>query len=181
MRTQLIQRGLLGVGLATVLLACFTEPNYSDVPEIRLVGPPTKITLEAGTGVGQSRRDSVIVTIGFQDGSGDLGEDTRDTTRQRLVFGKEAWGNYEIRSFQFTNGKFTELPAGDNKKLFFPRLTREGQKGAIEGDLDFSQVFPYQRPFRLVPVKFQIRIRDRALRVSNIIETDTISVPLNGR
>ncbi len=181
MRTQLIQRSLLGLGLATVLLACLDEPNYSDVPTIRLVGPPTKVTLEPGILVGQSRRDSVIVTIGFQDGTGDLGEDTRDTTRQRLIFGKEPWGNYEIRTFQFLNGTFTELPQGDNKKLFFPRLTREGQRGPIEGDLDFSQVFPYQRPFRMVPVKFQIRIRDRGLQVSNIIETDTISVPLNAR
>ncbi len=181
MRRQLIHQGLLAAALAVTLTACFTEPNYSDTPEIRLVGPPVKVTLEAGTGVGQARRDSVIMTIRLQDGTGDIGEDTRDSTRQRVVFGKETWGNYEVKTFEFANGTYKELPSSDNRKLFFPRSPLGEQKGAVEGDIDFSQVFFYQRPFRMAPVRFQVRIRDRALHVSNTIVTDTISVPLNGR
>ncbi|MBO0930799.1 hypothetical protein [Fibrella aquatilis] len=180
MRKQLIQ-GLVVLGvLGTAATACFVEPNYSDTPEIRFLSV-TKQTLEAGTGVGRPRRDSVIVTINFQDGTGDLGENTQDTTRQRVVFGKETWGNYEIKTFQLVSGKYEELPLAVLSKLYFPRLTREGQKGSIEGVLDFSQIFPYQRNFKMVPVKFQIRIRDRGLRISNTIETDTLSVPINGR
>ena len=179
MRKQLIHRGALLVALSIVAAACFTEPDYSDTPEIQLVGPPVKQFKPAGTGVGAAPRDSVITTIRFQDGTGDIGEDTRDTTRIRRVYGRETWGNYEIRTFQFVNGQFSELPLGDNQKLYFPGPPR--QQGAVEGFVDFSQVFIYQQPFRLVPVKFQIRIRDRALNVSNIIETDTITVPLNGR
>ncbi|MEZ0483024.1 hypothetical protein [Fibrella aquatica] len=181
MRRQLIHRGMVAVALATALTACFTEPNYSDTPEIRLVGPPVKVTLEPGTGVGQARRDSVIMTIRLQDGTGDIGEDTRDTTRLRQVFGADTWGNYEIKTFEFVNGGYRELPSSDNSKLFFPRSPLGEQKGAIEGDIDFSQVFFYQRPFRMATVRFQVRIRDRALNVSNTIVTDTISVPLNGR
>ncbi len=181
MRRQLIHQGMLAVALAVTLTACFTEPEYSDTPEIRLVGPPVKVTLEAGTGVGQARRDSVIMTIRLQDGTGDIGEDPRDSTRQRVVFSKENWGNYEVKTFEFANGKYTELPSADNRKLFFPRSPLAEQKGAVEGDIDFSQVFFYQRPFRMAPVRFQVRIRDRALNVSNTIVTDTISVPLNGR
>jgi hypothetical protein len=173
---------MIAVALAATLMACFTEPDYSDTPEIRLVGPPVKVTLEPGTGVGlTTRRDSVIMTIRLQDGTGDIGEDTRDTTRQRVVFGKETWGNYEVKTFEFVNGTYRELPSSDNRKLFFPRSPLGEQKGAVEGDIDFSQVFFYQRPFRMAPVRFQVRIRDRALNVSNTIVTDTISVPLNGR
>ena len=169
------------VVLSTAITACFVEPNYSDTPEIRYLSV-SRLTLEAGTGVGRPKRDSVIVTINFQDGSGDLGENTQDTTRQRLVFGKETWGNYEIKTLQYTGpNKFEEIPLAVLSKLYFPRLTKEGQRGAVEGVLDFSQIFPYQRNFRLVPVKFQVRIRDRALNISNIIETDTLSVPVNGR
>ncbi|MEZ0540782.1 hypothetical protein [Fibrella arboris] len=181
MRRQLIHQGLLALVLSATLAACFTEPNYSDTPEIRLVGPPVKVTLAAGSGVGQAARDSVILTIRLQDGTGDIGEDTRDTTRQRVVFGKETWGNYEVKTFEYVNGTYKELPAGDNRKLFFPRSPLGSPKGAVEGDIDFSQVFFYQRPYRLAPVRFQVRIRDRALNVSNTIITDTISVPLNGR
>lgn len=181
MRRQLIQRLILAGSLGAVAAACYVEPNYSDTPEISVVGTPVKYTLEAGTGVGAARRDSVILTIRFQDGTGDLGEDNRDTTRIRTVFGKETWGNYELKTFYLQNGQFVEQNAGVNAKLFFPRLTREGQKGAIEGDLYFSQTFPYVQPFRFVTAKFQIRVRDRGLRVSNIVETDTISVPISGR
>ena len=181
MRRQLIHQALVAVALAAMLTACFREPEYSDTPEIRLVGPPVKVTLEAGTGVGQARRDSVVMTIRLQDRLGDIGEDTRDTTRQRVIFGKETWGNYEVKTFEYVNGTYRELPLNDNRKLFFPRSPLGEQKGAVEGDIDFSQVFFYQRPFRLAPVRFQVRIRDRALHVSNTIMTDTISIPLNGR
>ena len=181
MRKQLIHRGFIAVTLVATLAACFTEPDYSDTPKIQLIGPPVKVTLEAGTRVGQARRDSVIITIRLQDGTGDIGENTRDTTRQRLVFGKETWGNYEIKTFELVNGANKELVFLDNSKLFFPRSPLVAQKGAVEGDVDFSQVFFYQRPFRMAPVRFQIRVRDRALNVSNTILTDTISVPLNAR
>lgn len=181
MRRQLIQRMVLACGLGAAAAACYVEPDYSDTPEISVVGTPVKFTLEAGTGVGAARRDSVILTIRFQDGTGDLGEDNRDTSRIRTLFGRESWGNYELKTFYLDNGRFVEQNAGVNAKLFFPRFTREGQRGAIEGTLDFSQTFPYVRPFRMVPAKFQIRIRDRGLRVSNMVETDTISVPISGR
>ena len=181
MHKRLIHQGLTAITLAATLTACFTEPNYSDTPEIRLIGPPVKVTLEAGDRVGQARRDSVIMTIRLQDGTGDIGENTRDTTRQRLVFGKETWGNYEIKTFELVNGAYKELVFVDNSKLFFPRSPLAAQKGAVEGDIDFSQVFFYQRPFRMAPVRFQVRIRDRALNVSNTVTTDTISVPLNAR
>lgn len=182
MRRQLIQRIILACGLGAVAAACYVEPDYSDTPEISVVGTPVKYTLEANPLiVGGARRDSVILTIRFQDGSGDLGEDNRDTSRIRSLFGRETWGNYELKTFYLENGRFIEQNAGVNAKLFFPRFTREGQKGAIEGTLDFSQTFPYVRPFRMVPAKFQVRIRDRGLRVSNVIETDTISVPISGR
>ncbi|WP_345269572.1 hypothetical protein [Nibrella viscosa] len=180
MQRQVIQHSVFLLGLALLVSACFNEPNYSDTPEISFK-QVSKFTLAAGGGVGQARRDSVIVTIGFQDGAGDLGEDVRDTARINRTFRNETWGNYEITTFQLVNGRYEVLPLAVNNKLFFPRLTREGQRGAIEGTLDFSQIFAYQRDFRMVPVKFRIRIRDRGMRVSNYAETDTIQVPLSGR
>lgn len=180
MRRQVIQHSVFLLGLALIVAGCFTEPNFSDTPEISFK-QISKYTLEAGKGVGQSKRDSVIVTIGFQDGNGDLGENVSDTARINRIFKQETWGNYEVKAYQLVQGKYEVLELPVFSKLYFPRLTREGQKGAIEGTLDFSQIFPYQRDFKIVPVKFQIRVRDRALRVSNVAETDTIYVPLSGR
>ncbi|MBC8154997.1 MAG: hypothetical protein H7Z72_19050 [Bacteroidetes bacterium] len=183
MQRQLIQSAFLLIGLVLTLSACFNEPDYSETPAISFKSV-VPYTIEAGGGVGQGRRDSVVVTISFQDGDGDLGEDINDTTRIRRMFADETWGNYELKTFQLINGRFVELNLSANNKLYFPRLTREGQKGAIEGTLDFSQKFFYQTGqsgFRIVPLKFQIRVRDRAFNVSNVIETDTVRVPVGNR
>jgi len=117
----------------------------------------------------------------FQDKSGDIGEDVSggaDSSRLRSVFGKEAWGNYEIRTFRLIRGNYEEVTLDVNNKLFFPRLFKPTQKGALEGTLYFRQAFFYSRGFVRYPLKFRLRIRDRALNVSNTIETDTIVLPL---
>ncbi len=64
-----------------------------------------------------------------------------------------------------------------NNFLVLPDLTKGKPKGAIEGTLDFAQLFQYGNTVKLFPTKFRIRIRDRALNVSNIIETDTLTLP----
>lgn len=183
MQRQLIHSFLVTASVLLTVSACINEPNYSKTPAISFKSVQ-KILRPAGTGVGQGKRDSVVVTISFQDGDGDLGEDTGDTMRIKQLFANETWGNYELKTFQLTNGKYTELILPANNKLYFPRLTKDGQKGSIEGTLDFSQKFFYQTGqsgYKLVPVKFQVRIRDRALNVSNTIETDTVQVAVSNR
>lgn len=177
MRRQLIQPYLFVLGIALTLTSCFSEPDYSDTPaiEFREILP---YPLEAGKGVGKGKRDSVVIKIAFKDGDGNLGNDTpvpkADSARYASNGG---WGNYEIRTFRFINKQYVELDQPINKTLFFPDLTKNKPKGAIEGTLDFYQIFQYGNSYQLYPTKFRIRIRDRALQESNVIETDTVMVP----
>jgi hypothetical protein len=183
MQRQLIQSGVLFLALTLGLSACFTEPDFSNTPVIRFQ-QIYKITKPASADRRTPKRDSVVITIDGEDGDGDLGEDIQlDSARiRRTVFAKETWGNYELRTFQLVNGKYEELILADYQKLFFPRLYRNDKRGPIEiTSLDFGSVFPYPNNFRLVTVKFRLKIRDRALRESNTIETDTITVPIFGR
>ncbi|WP_461104106.1 hypothetical protein [Spirosoma koreense] len=177
MRRQLIQPYLLIVGLGLTVSACFTEPNYSDTPVIDFKGL-FKYTIAAGKGVGQSKRDSVVITIGFKDGTGDLGTDLplskSDSVRLATNGG---WGNYQITTLRLVNKQYVEYKVPTNQTLVFPNLTKDKPKGAIEGSLDFFQIFQYGTRYQLYPTKFQIKIRDRALQESNVIETDTVSVP----
>ncbi len=165
--------------LALMLTGCYSEPNYSDVPEISqpLLSPFKNLPASADRRT--ARRDSIVITVRFQDGTGDLGEDTQlDSARiRRTVFAKESWGNYQLKTLRLENGRYVELASGDNSKLYFPRLFGKNQKGALEGTLDFSQVYFYGKSYKLYPVKYQIQIRDRALNLSNIVETDTVAVP----
>ncbi|QJW88280.1 hypothetical protein HNV11_02250 [Spirosoma taeanense] len=177
MRRQLIQPYLFVFGIALTLSACFNEPNYSDTPEIEFkeVSPP--YTIEAGTGIGKQKRDSVIITIGFKDGDGNLGNDVPVPKADSARYVSNGnWGNYKIRTFRLVNKKYEEVNLQENRILYFPDLTKGKPKGAIEGTLEFRQIYYYGNRFRRYPVKYQIQIRDRALNQSNVIETDTVTV-----
>ncbi len=173
MRQELMLKGLL-----LALMVCFAscskdEPTFSSTPSIEF-NSITKYIV--GSNAAQTRRDSVVIAITFKDGDGDLGEDTRDTTRLKQIFTNQPWGNYQIRTFQLVNGKFEEVPIPANANLFFQQTSTK--RGPIQGALDFRQTFSYQLNAKLIPVKFQIRLRDRQLNESNIVETDTIRVPI---
>lgn len=182
MQRQLIQSGVLFLALALGLSACFTEPNFSNTPSISF-GQIYKITKPASADRRTAKRDSVVINISIEDGDGDLGEDVQlDSVRiRRTVFGKETWGNYQLKTFQLVNGKYEELILTDYQKLFFPRLYRKDKRGPVEVAFDFSTTFPYSNTVKLKTVKFQVKIRDRALNESNVIETDTITVPIYGQ
>ena len=177
MRRQLIQPYLFVVGAALVLSSCFNEPNYSDTPAIDFKGV-FRYTLEAGKGVGKGKRDSVVTTIGFKDGDGNIGDNIPlPKADQDRYASNGGWGSYRIRTFRLENNKYVELPQAENNALFIPDLTKGKPKGAIEGTLDFYQIFQYTNRFQRYPTKFQIQIRDRSLNVSNVIETDTVTLP----
>jgi hypothetical protein len=160
--------------LSPVVLNCSTEPHFTNTPQITFKGF-NKYLLSAGNGVGKAKRDSLIITIGFKDGDGDLGNDlpltSLDSTRYIQTGG---WGNYRIRTFRLENNQYKELSFSETNFLLFPQLSRKEKKGAIEGDLDLRQIYPYGTRYTLYPTKFRIQIRDRALNLSNEVETDTI-------
>ncbi|UFH53825.1 hypothetical protein [Spirosoma sp. KNUC1025] len=177
MRRQQIQPYLLVLGIALALSSCFNEPNYSNTPEIEFKGI-SRYTIAAGKGVGQSKRDSIVITIGFKDGDGDLGNSLPPSKADSTLYASNGgWGNYQIKTFRYINKQYVELPLSVNTTLIFPDLAKDKPKGAIEGTLDFNQVYQYGTTYRLYPTKFQIRIRDRALQQSNVIETDTVTLP----
>lgn len=160
-----------------MVFGCFQEPPYSKLPQIKFKGF-SRYTLQAGSGVGQARRDSLVITIGFTDGDGDLGNTLPLTTSELDRYQQAGgWGNYKIRTFRLENNQYIERAQGEDTLLTFPRLRREGKTGAIEGDLEFEKLYPYGSRIIIYPTKYLIQIRDRALNVSNEIETDTIHLP----
>ena len=108
-----------------------------------------------------------------------------DHPRLRLVqpIDDRVWDRYEtepvdLRIDRFQSPHMLLKHDEENRVLIFPRLTKDGTKGAIEGTLEFRQVFFYSRNAKITPIKFQIKIRDRSLLESNVVETDTVHVPI---
>lgn len=164
---------ILTTSLAIGAAGCFTPPDYSPVPEIEF----NSITkFETTNAFLQVKQDSVVITLKFKDGDGDLGESQqgREDTKYK------DWGNYELKTFKLNKQtkQFEEIILPANAKIFFPMLKPDGKRGPIEGLLDYSSLFPYSRNAQMATLKFRIRLRDRALNNSNVVESDTISIPL---
>lgn len=157
---------------AVALTNCVDIPDYSDTPEIDYNGIDQNTEVDETSG--KKVRENVIITINFRDGDGDLGEeiDQRDT----LKYGE--WGSYELTTARKNkDGSWSESILAEDKYKWIPVLKPDGNPGPINGKLDLNTSFLYGNSSVPVTVKFKVRIRDRALRVSNMIETDTISVP----
>ncbi|MFD1142128.1 hypothetical protein ACFQ4C_13460 [Larkinella insperata] len=173
MSTRIIRHGLFFFGIAALLVGCLEPPDFSNVPSI---SAPVVSSYPAFDDFSQIPKDSVVITVKFEDGDGDLGE-VPDARNDTIKYAE--WGNYELKVYQLVNGRFEYVDLPVLNKLFFPRLKPDDKASPLEGKLDFSQSFLRSRNAKLTPVKFAIRIRDRSMNVSNVVETDTISIPLS--
>lgn len=149
------------------LIGCYKETTFDVKPAIEFKTLKKEIRIDQFAG---SKKDSVILTINFQDGDGDLGLNEKEKTAAEL---KNDF-NYIIRIFRKKKGVFTEYIPDVSYSGYFPRLKTDGKIGPIEGTIDYSIDFPH--PFTPVKdsLKFQITIKDRAGNISNTTESSVI-------
>ena len=124
-----------------------------------------------------------IISLSYTDGDGDLGLDDADTLSP---FGpRDAhYYNMEIDYLKSVNGEFVKTPLlvwnvqtqnydTVSFSARFRRLRHSEEPKPISGTMDYQLMV--QNPFSPDDtVKFEIRIFDRALHVSNTIQTDPI-------
>jgi hypothetical protein len=149
----------------TVLLSCVKEKNFPPEPKIEFVSYKTY-------GV-----DSADCTISFRDGDGDIGILEGDTSSK---------DDYQLKYlYQGTDGQFHPFDMIDSTTamdtLFYsyrvPDITPDGQYKSLEGQIKAKlRSSPVYFPGHHV-VKFEIRLRDRAGHLSNIVTTNEIVVP----
>ncbi|TDE18243.1 hypothetical protein [Dyadobacter psychrotolerans] len=158
---------------AIALASCVDIPDFSDTPTIFYNGiDQFTVTDESGT------REKVVITIDFEDGDGDLGatDSERDNDAFKKPYGK--WGNYElVTARKLANGKWLETILSEDSVKWMDILKPDGKPGPIKGKLDLNTYFARGNNTIPITLKFKIRIRDRALHVSNQIETDSVVVP----
>lgn len=153
--------------LLGTLQSCYKEPEFDAVPEISFQRIQREIRVDQFTG---ANKDSVIISVGFRDGDGDLGlnESEKALAEARLNY------NYLVRVFRRRNGRFQEFIPFLPYSGYFPRLRNDNRLGPIEGTLDYSIDFPHPFTLRNDSLKFEIQVQDRAGNFSNIIETEVV-------
>ncbi len=172
---------ILFIGLL-FLTGCFSEPDYPVVPQIEFV------SLENMQSKERANVDSVVITLSFQDGDGDLGLTSTDTLPPFSERNSDGTINRFRHNFFIDlerlneNGEFelVPFPSPDftlNSK--FPVLNTLAKPTALEGDLKFfinvihGGFSPVQKGNVL---RYKISIADRKLNESNVIVTSTMTI-----
>lgn len=169
---------LIALAFSTVLLAACMKPvEYPIEPKIAYEGF-TYIFNADSTFTGEG-----ILSFSYTDGDGDLGLDDRDTA---APFGPNDtyYYNMIVDYMKCVNGEFVKMPLlswNQQTQSYdtvsfnarFHRLRDNDDPKAISGTMEYTM--PVQNP--LSPddtIKFEVRIIDRALHESNVIQTDAI-------
>ena len=157
------------------IAACKSDaPQFSNVPLIELESVEQ---LKDITG-----KDSVIkITLYYEDGDGDIGLTEADTSAP-FNFGSPYFHNLPVTYLVDNgNGEYiefinpsTNLPYG-NQHERIPYLTPTGKFKSISGTID---VFVGANPALAKPdkLKFDIKLMDRDLNVSNTVTTEVIDL-----
>lgn len=158
---------LVVFSVMALVTACYKEISFDEKPYIEFKDLRKEIRLDQTDG---SKKDSVILTIKFQDGDGDLGLNEAE----KAVAVETQDFNYMVRIFRQKNGVFQEVNQEVPYSGFFPRLKSDGKKGPIEGTLDYSLVYFQNFVPKKDSLKYQITIKDRAGNISNTVESKVI-------
>jgi hypothetical protein len=94
------------VGFLTILTACPTPPEFEDVPKIEYEDVQFSIETDTSASGQPLNQDVISVTISFEDGDGDLGLTSSETTPPYQLFDIPLNENRELIFF----GSSPELP-----------------------------------------------------------------------
>ena len=158
---------LVVFSVVALVTGCYKEVSFDVKPYIEFKDLRKEIRLDQFSG---TKKDSVILTVKFQDGDGDLGLNEQEKAAAQT--NKDY--NYIIRLFRKKNGNFQEFIPPRPYSGFFPRLKSDGKLGPIEGTLDYSVDFPHPFVLPKDSIKFEVTIKDRAGNISNSIESSVI-------
>lgn len=178
------KRYLIGLLLlALAVNACQKPVEYPIEPKIAYEGF-TYLMNPDSTFSGEG-----VISFSYTDGDGDLGLDDSDTLPP-FGFHDTYYYNMVVDYLKSENGVFVKTPLlsphvptspDDTLVLYdtvtfnarFKRLRDSEEPKAISGSMDYK--LTVQNPFSPNDtVKFEIRILDRALHESNVIQTDPI-------
>lgn len=165
-----------------LITSCVKEPEFSTTPAISFESIK-KITKVSSDGFGgKTRIDSIIMSIRFEDGDGDLGITATEIKANAKY---KDFRNFEVDVLLKKNGKYVPV-------LFSPKigglmnfqLKPDQKPGPIEGSVSYSTQFVYAFYKGYSPLftefndtlKFQIYIKDKAFQQSNMVETEPVII-----
>lgn len=168
-----VKRYYIFIGIILLFIcSCERPPNYDKTPKIQFKSVEKSIIIGD---LSLSKQDSVVITLGFQDGDGDLGMSTDKVgTNPYVDFYKR---NYHATLYKRVKGIYQEVVDLDGNSIeyggVFPPLV--DQEGPIDGDLNYHILISHNNAQILEAfdtLRFEIFVIDRDLNQSNTVVTD---------
>lgn len=158
---------------AVLLSSCAEKTEFSEIPFIQFTAFEQLKTASGKDSIG-------ILKLYFTDGDGDMGLNASDTLAPYNK-GSLYYYNFFITYFEKQNGVWTKVvlpppfPGADtltnNSRI--PNLTPTGQNKVLEGEISM-QLFT-NNPFSPYDtIRYDVRICDRELNMSNLVQTSEI-------
>lgn len=120
--------------------------------------------------------DSASVVITFTDGDGDIGLDQGDTLGS-FAPGSQWYHNLFIDYYKRVNGAWVLQDFALPLYYRIPVITPTGQNKALEGDIAVAlKPYPVIAGSEGDTIRFNIRLADRALHLSNEVESGAVIV-----
>jgi hypothetical protein len=167
-----LKSSFIFIGAFLGFIACTKAPEYPKEPIIKY-NSFTKFTNFSGNTGGTQLQDSIIISVDFTDGDGDLGLSVEDLAQEPYKGNFNYFIDIYIKEGEdFVLKEFENITYNGN----FPPLIDRGYKGPLEGTLRRAINLSHPNFAPNTKVKFQIRILDRALNESNTITTPEITI-----
>ncbi|MCW5899450.1 MAG: hypothetical protein KIT10_09300 [Flavobacteriales bacterium] len=119
--------------------------------------------------------DSASLVVFFTDGDGDVGLDPSDI-QPPFDADSEWYHNLFVEYEELQNGDWVRPSLLLPLYYRIPRLVPTGRNRSLRGDIAVGLQWPVFPGGQYDTVRFQVRMADRALNVSNTIVTDAIKV-----
>ena len=165
--------------LGSILFSCRRIEEYPIEPAITYDNFVLLLNTQTG------KTDRGVLSISYTDGDGDLGLDPGDTLPP-FDKGSDYYYNILIKYFEKQNGTFVEVPLlswnPDNQQYDtitfngrFPNLTPEHGNKNIKGVIQ-DTLYVNNPLSDFDTIKYKVSIYDRALHLSNEVETPEIII-----
>lgn len=162
------------LSVAISLSSCLRPVSYPDEPELTAISY-------------QKMGDSLLLSIEFTDGDGDVGLNENDTVSP---FDPGSFYHYNlyVEYYEMMNGQWVKgrldpsgnnFPTADtiNFQYRIQNLTPIGQNKTLRGTINITIEAPYFNPIsnHNDSIKYRVSLIDRSLNISNLIETELIT------
>lgn len=165
-----MQKYLLHIVLMVSIFAlslgsCLKTEEFPTTPSISLDSFETKSD------------GSATLKLLFTDGDGDIGLNPRDTLAP-FDINSPYYYNLFVRYFERKNGVWTLIPI-NNPPLSYrtPVVTPTGQNKSLKGSISVDMSLYYDPNSAFDTIKLDVKLLDRALNESNVIEIGPLIKP----